>query len=64
MNIPQPLLQNLILYLSGRRAAHDAEAESLLKQLTMAMDTAAQSTEPTGTQASLFSAPPGDEIGC
>ncbi|MDB9493923.1 hypothetical protein PN441_12245 [Spirulina major CS-329] len=64
MDIPQPLLQNLILYLSGRRAAHDAEAESLLKQLTMAMETAEHSGEHTRTPASLFSAPPGDEIGC
>lgn len=64
MDIPQPLLQNLTLYLSGRRAVHDAEAESLLKQLTLAMATAENTVDPTQNPISLLSIPADEDIGC
>ncbi len=58
MNIPEPLLQNLKLYLYGRRAAHDGEAELLLKQLEEAIALAPQNTTLIPT------APPDQGLGC
>ncbi|MEA5420111.1 hypothetical protein VB712_12845 [Spirulina sp. CCNP1310] len=58
MNIPEPLLQNLKLYLYGRRAAHDAEAEHLLKQLEEAIALAPQN--PT----LISTTPPDQGLGC
>lgn len=58
MNISEPLLSNLKLYLYGRRAAHDAEAELLLKQLEEAIALAPQNATLMPT------APPDQGLGC
>ncbi len=61
MNIPEPLLNNLKLYLQGRRAAHDGEAELLLKQLEAAMGDRALMPQ----NSTLAPAPPPDQgLGC
>ncbi|TVQ62416.1 MAG: hypothetical protein EA366_02760 [Spirulina sp. DLM2.Bin59] len=64
MDIPEPLLKDLKLYLYGRRAAHDAEAELLLKQLEEVICDGAPPALGLQNPKLIQASPPDQGLGC